>query len=74
MSFLSEGFSVKEGDLKTVSDLAGVLDAPTDYISAEVRAKLEGVFPEPEKINPTDFVQAYLSIKYSSVELENSEI
>lgn len=65
---------MKEDDLKTVSELAGVLDAPTDYISARVRAKLEAVFPEPDKINATDFVQAYLSIKYSSVELENFEI
>ena len=61
---------MEEDDLKTVSELAGVLDAPTDFISAGVRTKPEAVVPEPEKINATDFVQAYLSIKYSSVELE----
>ena len=61
---------MEEDDLKTVSELAGVVDAPTVFISAGVRNKLEAVVPEPEKINATDFVQAYLSIKYSSVDFE----
>ena len=60
------GFTIDEKDRCTAGELAGVLNAPIDYISRDIRDKLEAIIPEPEKVKPDDFVQAYLLIKYSA--------
>ena len=55
-----------EKDLCTDGELAGVLNAPSDYISCDIRDKLEAIIPEPKKVQPDEFVQEYLLIKYSA--------
>ena len=50
-------------DLQEVAELSGVLDAPDDFLSAELRTLLSAILPEPEKTQCNEFVQKYLLLK-----------
>ena len=66
------GFTLNETDLYAAAEQGGVLNAPKDYIRTEICSKLENILPEPENVKPNEFVQAYLSIKYSELKLQES--
>ena len=46
-------------DLQEVAELSGVLDAPDDFLSAELRTLLSAILPEPEKPQCNEFVKKY---------------
>ncbi|XP_028394479.1 uncharacterized protein LOC114518673 [Dendronephthya gigantea] len=58
-----KGFKVTHEDLQKVAELSGVLDAPNDFLSAELGALFTSLLPQPEKCKCNEFVQTYLLLK-----------
>ena len=55
--------SITNQDLQKVAEISGVLDAPDDFISANLRTLFSAFVPESEKIQCNEFVQKYLLLK-----------
>ena len=50
---------MKENDLIDVSDFAELVNAPDDYLAADVRAQLSNFLPELENLEFQETVAAY---------------
>ena len=57
------GFKVNNQDLQVVAELSGVLEAPDDFLSFELRTLFNDLLPEPENVQCNEFVQKYLLLK-----------
>ena len=54
---------MKENDLIDVSDFAELVNAPDDYLAADVRAQFSNFLPEPENLEFQETVVAYQYLK-----------
>ena len=63
-----KGLNATNQDLPKVAEISGVLDAPDDFLSANLRSLFSAFVPEPEKFQCNEFVQKYLLFKQRNLD------
>ena len=64
-SAIKGGFSLKREDIREVAELSGVLEAPVDYLDAELREDLESIICNASEIESENVAHAFEFLKTS---------
>ena len=58
-----KGFDLTKEEIHEVAELSGVLDAPDDYLDAELRREFQRIIPKPEKLNCDKVAESFRLLK-----------